>query len=809
MLTILGGPLAGQRVTVKETLIIGRGEDADLFIDDREISRRHSVFRWSGDVLEVEDLGSLNGTWVNGARILAPTRLAADDVVKLGTTTMKVVEVEQVTAQVTTDTEPAEPSLPPSPAARTPLPSGPQLRVPDDVLAGTHEDELRPVTALFADIVGSTSIGERLPPEEVKRLVGECVSRMSRIVEQYGGVIDAYMGDGIAAIFGFPTAHEDDAERAARAALRIVEVVGHYAQEVLASSSLSDFNIRVGVNTGQVAVGLVGGATRRPVALGDATNVAARLQAAADPGTILAGGRTAAELRGRFLLEPLGEITVKGRDAPVEAWRIVRAEIATRSDEGRPFVGRRHERERLETALAELVAGRGQVVLLMGEPGIGKKRLLQWFRNCASGKSTWLEGRCASYGAELSRSPFAEVLRSWLGVDESDAGPVVRSKLEEKLELLLGPKLPDVLPYLASLLSMKADPASDSRIQNLSAEQLAVEIRRAYCTWARALSERGPLIIAVEDFHWADQATRELAEDLLDVVDSAPLVVATTLRIVPEADGWRFRGRAIVDYAQRTVELRLTPLSDSESAQLLMELAADGLAEKDQQELIAHAEGNPLYLEQLLRLFLESGRLAPRRTWAMTVVRHELPSALESLLVARIDALPTEARQVVQIAAVIGRSFSFPILAAVVGGEQLESTIVLLLRAAIIRELRPLPEREYEFAHGLLREAALSTLTRARRREIYQTVAGTLERLFASSLDDHLEQLAFYNARAGDLPRSLWYLEQAAARATAIHAYMQAAELWKRAGSLAETIGDVDAQHRINREAWQLSERQP
>jgi predicted ATPase len=314
--------------------------------------------------------------------------------------------------------------------------------------------------------------------------------------------------------------------------------------------------------------------------------------------------------------------------------------------------------------------------------------------------------------------------------------------------------------------------------------------------------------MAVDDLHWADGATRELAESLLDVVDCAPLVLAATSRVAPESEGWRFRSRALVSYAQRTVELRLAPLGEAESARLLAELAPDDLSEQGRQELIARAEGNPLYLEQLLRLFLQSGEVEARHTMAMTVVRHQLPSALDSLLVARIDALPNEARRIVQVAAVIGRSFSLPILAAVVAGEDVERTIALLLRAGVIRELRPFPQPEYEFAHGLLREAALSTLPRARRREIYRTVAATLERLFASSLEEHLEVLAFYNARAGDLPRSLWYLEQAAARAAAVHAYIQAAALWKRAAALAEQIGDVDAQHRINREAWQLSERQ-
>src|SRR5206468_11456566 len=233
--------------------------------------------------------GSLNGTWVNESRITAATRLAPQDVVRLGTTRLRVFAEERTNTPG--PSRPAPGTRSPTADHATPAPShGPERPAPSqpalvpDVLGRAQEDELRPVTALFADIVGSTGIGERLPPEEVKTLVGECVTRMSRIVEQYGGVIDAYMGDGIAAFFGVPIAREDDVERAARAALRILESIGRYAKEVQATWTLPDFGIRIGMNTGQVAVGLVGSGERRPVALGDTMNVAARLQSAAEPG---------------------------------------------------------------------------------------------------------------------------------------------------------------------------------------------------------------------------------------------------------------------------------------------------------------------------------------------------------------------------------------------------------------------------------------------------------------------------------------------------------------------------------------------
>jgi adenylate cyclase len=315
-------------------------------------------------------------------------------------------------------------------------------------------------------------------------------------------------------------------------------------------------------------------------------------------------------------------------------------------------------------------------------------------------------------------------------------------------------------------------------------------------------------VIAVDDFHWADDATVALATSLLDVAGRAPFVLATALRNEPECAGWRFRDVVVNAKSVQTNELRLTPFSEEQSGQLLADLAPDELDPSARQQLIAAAEGNPLYLEQLLRFYVESGELELRRTLAMTVVRHELPSALESLLVARIDALPNDVRRVVQLAAVVGRRFSLQLLVALVDPHLIEETIRRLLRGDIVREVRSLPDREFEFTHGLLREAALSTLTRARRREIYRAVATALERVHAASLDDHLEQLAFYNARAGDLPRALWYLERAADRAAEIHAWTHAAELLGRAATLAEDLGDDDARRRINRALWELTERE-
>jgi len=374
----------------------------------------------------------------------------------------------------------------------------------------TSADELRPVTALFADIVGSTALGERLAPDEVKALVGECVTQMSRAVEEYGGTVQAYGGDGICAYFGVPNVREDDPERAARTALRIQEVAGEYARDVAAAWNIPDFAVRVGINTGQTGVGVVGAAAPQMVALGDATNVAARVQAAAEPGTIALGAETARRLAHRFVFEPLGNIAVKGRAEPVDTFRLVAPRETPRPSTPRPLVGRDREVAQLQGLVPELEAGRGQALVLIGEPGIGKTRVLAELRSLLADQVTWLEGHCLSYGG-LPTWPFIEILRRWLDVELRDADVVVRTRARARLGPLLGSNTAGVLPALGRLLRVTI--ATDGN------GAAADDVRSAYVAWIEALAAQAPVVLALEDVHWAHALTRELAEDLLALTD--------------------------------------------------------------------------------------------------------------------------------------------------------------------------------------------------------------------------------------------------------------------------------------------------
>jgi class 3 adenylate cyclase len=612
-------------------------------------------------------------------------------------------------------------------------------------------DEVRPVTILFADVVGSTALGERLAPEETKALVGECVTIMARAVEEYGGMVQAYQGDGICAYFGVPAAHENDPERAGLAGLRILELMSEYTRDIETAWGIAGFSVRIGINTGRAAVGLVGAAEPGAVALGDATNVAARVQAAAAPGTILVGETAARRLTHRFVLEPLREIEVKGREAPVAVSRLVRPASREPTSPSMPCVGREREVAVLESVVDDLVAGRGRIVVLSGAAGIGKTRLVAELRSLAGEQATWLEGHCLSYGG-LPPWPFMEILLGWLAAEAGEPEIAVRTKARARLGALLGEELDDVLASLGLLLRLR---------QNTAATPGEDEIPNAYLRWLEALAAEGPVIVVLEDIQWSDAPSRELAEAVLQLTDRSGLALVMTDEPTAGSEGSALRRRAMDDYAHRATELTLGPLGDDAAGQLVREMLGDDIEHTDAERLIREAEGNPLYLEELARAFQE-GSLEPRgRTWTITLRSPELlPPTLENLLVARVDRLAAGPRRVAQIAAAVGRTFPVRVLAAV-AGEDVTDDLSALFRTEVVREVRRYPEFECAFNHGLVQEAALSTLTATGRRDLYARIAAAFEATFADSLDDHVERLAHYHAQAGNLPKALEYAERA------------------------------------------------
>jgi DNA-binding SARP family transcriptional activator len=663
-------------------------------------------------------------------------------------------------------------------------------------VAASSNDVL-PVTVLFADIVGSAVLAERLPLEEVRAIVGECVGRMSHSVEELEGMVQAYMGDGICAYFGLPLAHEDDVERAARAALRMRRVVEEFAGEVESAWGITGLSVRIGVHTGRTVVSAVAAGAPQQVAFED---VAYRLGTIAAPGTIVVGHAVAARLTYGFALKPLGAQEVQGGKDAVQVWELLGPASATDAVPATPLVGREREMERGARAMADLVAGRGQILLVQGAPGIGKSRLTAEIRGLATDDVTWLEGRCRSFGGDLPAWPFVELLRSWLGVSEEEPSVVVRMKLRAKLSEHLGEDSAKLLPFFGRLLSVDVDPSHAQALNAMMAPELAERIRHAYATWIERLSSRGPVVLAIEDAHDADASTIELLNALLPITDDASLMVVLTARETADSEGWRFTQRVRSDFHHRTIDFPLEPLSEDAAGFLADALAPTGsLDPATRSDVLSRAGGNPLYIEELLGVLVDSEGLDRRQGWTLTASSSVmlLPPALEGLLLARMQRLQPLVRTLAQTASVIGQEIPAWLLEDVAGAVEVRAGVAILLRAEILVERRRYPELEYAFRHPLLREAALSTLTPARAQELYGRVAAAFDERESENKAEHLERLAYYYYRSDSSEKALEYLELAARQALELDAVGRATELLQRALRVASRIGDGAAQRRI------------
>ena len=613
----------------------------------------------------------------------------------------------------------------------------------------TAAGEIRPVTILFADIAGSAALAERLAPDEVFGLIGGCVTLMSLAAEEYGGTVQAYEGDSVCVYFGVPAAHQDDPERAARAALRILELVDGYARDVELAWGISDFAVRVSINSGRAAVGMVGGANPQALAFGEATYLASQLRGSAEPGTILVGDTTARRLAHRFALEPLGAIAVRGREAPVEVSRLIGASPHDTAEVPRASVGREHELAILRDVVADVSSGRGRIVVMSGAAGIGKTHLLAEVRSLAGGHVTWLEGHCPSYGGPAAW-PFVEILLGWLGAEFGEPEIAVRTKARARLGALFGDQLDGVLTPLGLLLRLRSEPAIT-----------ADAIPGAYLRWLEALAAEQPVIIVLEDVQWADAPTQELAEAVMELTDRTGIGLVLTDEPIATPTGAALHLRARGAYGHRTTEITLGPLGEQAAEELLAGLFGDDVEPTVRARLLREAEGNPLYLEELAQAFQEGALEAHGHTWTISMRSPELlPPTLENLLLARIDRLAAGPRRLAQTAAAIGRTFPVAVLALVMD-EDVADDLAALFRTEVVRELRRYPDFECEFTHGLLQEVALSTLTASARRDLYGHVATAFEEIYAGSLDEHLERLAHYHAQSGNLPRALEYAERA------------------------------------------------
>jgi predicted ATPase/class 3 adenylate cyclase len=660
----------------------------------------------------------------------------------------------------------------------------------------------RSVTILFADLTGYTQLTERLDSEEVFDLLQQYLRLLIDIVYRYEGMVDKLTGDGLMALFGAPIAHENNAERAVRAAFEMqasVQQLSRSLQERLGQG----LEMRIGLNDGAVIVGGLGAdMLMNYTAVGDTVNLARRLEEAAEPGTILVSESVYRQTRVFFEYEATPALALKGITEATAGYRVTGLKAApatTRGLEGltAPMIGRERELSQLKEAVNALTSRKqGRFILVIGEAGIGKTRLTNELKTAIDPATvSILEGHSLTYRRSVSYWIFLDVLRRLLGVEAGAPEIEVSGKLIQRAYQVLGRRAGDILPYLEQMLSLKpSDPAASERLQYLDAGQLRRQIFLAVRDLLAAEARRRPLLLILDDLHWADEASLDLLQFLLESISQLPILILGVSR-PPQSDNLlaRLTQWAESKLGERFLAISLHNLSLDQSEDLLRKLLhLPELPGDFRTQIIPRAAGVPFYLEELLRTLID--RKAIRRVgerWELVPGFNPadlgVPDTLQGLILARFDRLSEPERRILQIASVIGQRFNLALLGALLSPEevgQLENRVSRLVLRDFLVLLGEAGKGEYAFRHMLMSEAIYHTLLRRERAMLHGQVAAAIETLYADRLDEQVELLARHYAWSAQTDKALHYLILAGARAArsyfntqAIQNYTQALEL--------------------------------
>jgi class 3 adenylate cyclase/tetratricopeptide (TPR) repeat protein len=674
------------------------------------------------------------------------------------------------------------------------------------------EEERKLVTGLFADVTGSTALGERLDPERLRALLTAYFAAMSAVIESWGGTVEKFIGDAIMAVFGVPILREDDPERALRAGLEMLSRLEDLNRDFEQRHGVT-LQIRIGVNTGDV-IAPVGGPVEQLIVSGDAVNVAARLEQAAEPGTILAGERTYLATRNAFRFEPPVALELKGKEGAVSAWRLVEPlPEATRGVPGlrSEMVGRDRELDALMALLAEAAeTGRPRLVGVSGPAGIGKSRLVQEFLRAASAthpKLTVLRGRCLAVGHGITYWALAEILRGATGIGLDDPADVAGEKLRSGIRPLLSRLgLPDedieqtvfALAFTAGLL------LADNPLAGMEPRAVAEELSRAWPRFATAYASTGPAVFVVEDLHWAEDQLLDMLERLL-ARSSGPLLLLTTAR--PEFSDTHAQ---FASGREDASSISLRPLTEQQSAQLVEGLltVAD-LPASLREEMLAKAEGNPFFLEEIIRRLIDEGAIVREGDrWRATDLARGivLPDTVHALLAARIDALPREEKRVLQEAAVVGRVFwEQPVTRAIGNGAVSDALLRLERRGLVFAHSTSSIAGQVEFAfkHALVRDVAYASLPKSRRARAHAEHGAWIEELAGDRVDEFAELIAHHyrTAAAGEDADLAWADDLVGREAIGQKAY----EALLRAGVMAKKRAGFLKAVELHEQAFELA----
>jgi predicted ATPase/class 3 adenylate cyclase len=707
--------------------------------------------------------------------------------------------------ETTTPTEP-EPTQPSQPE-----PSGDVLQryIPRGLMAkleaardsGLMEGERKIVTILFCDVKGSTAAASTLDPEEWSEIINGAFEHMIEPIYHYEGTVARLMGDGLLAFFGAPIAHEDDPQRATLAGLDILAAIGHYRQEIVRRWGLQ-FDVRVGINTGLVVVGAVGSDLRMEyTALGDAINLAARMEQTAAPGTVQIAEATYKLIAPLFDFEVIEGLEIKGKAEPVQAYRV----LGAKAEPGRlrgienleaPMIGRQEQLATLLEAMQELNHGAGQIVSVMGEAGLGKSRLVTELRQAVAADPAldigWAEGRSLSYETNTPYAPFVALFNDYFNLDPNAADAAQIAHIKERLEHLLPDQGQATAAFLATMLGLRLEIDDAERVNYLDPPQLRGMIFASVRSVIESHIAEQPLVLYLDDLHWADPTSLELLDSLLPLVDSAPLLVITTFRPRRQEPSWAYHEAAGREYHYRYQTISLTPLDQGQSRQLVTSLLnVEDLPEQVRQTILDKSDGNPFYVEEIARSLLDAGLVIRQGDQCLATEEiHDvaIPDTLVGVINARLDQLAEESRQITQAAAVLGRDFAFPILIDVTrqAPEVLDPAMVDLQRREIVDEKRRFPLRTYTFRHALTRQAAYDSILLSNRRELHRRAAESL----TSQDPEQVGEIGRHWLEARQPGKAMPYLVQAGDQAARAYATAEAIDAYQQALELQDDVDD-------------------
>jgi class 3 adenylate cyclase/tetratricopeptide (TPR) repeat protein len=656
---------------------------------------------------------------------------------------------------------------------------------------GKDDGERKQVTVLFADVSGSMDLAEGQDPEEWRKIMQRFFAILAESVERFEGTVDKFTGDGIMAVFGAPVAHEDHARRACYAALQMLDDVASYAAELRRAQGLN-FSTRIGINSGEVVAGAIGaGGEGEYTAIGHTVGLAQRMEALAEPGKAFLTESTAALAGGFLELKELGEFEIKGASHPVDVFELIGVGSArSRLDLSRErgfsrFVGREMEMASLEQALIQAEAGEGAVIGICAEPGIGKSRLSHEFaERCRERGHEVFEAQAQAHGRSIPLMPVLQILRAYFGIGDREPERPTREKIAGRT-LLLDPEFAEDLPLLFDFLGV---PDPDRPVAQLQPDARQRALGRIVCHLINAPRRNHTVVLVVEDLHWIDESSEAMLAEMV-----AALEGTKTLAVVNFRPEYSLAWEAAPIYRR----LDLDPLGPADTRELLRDLAGedpslDGLEEP----IHARTAGNPFFVEEIVRELVEAGHFEGERG-AYRLIRPVeeagVPATVQAVLAARIDRLEPDAKQLLQVASVVGKEVGARALGMTAGlsGEQLNPALCELVDGGYLYEAELYPERVLAFRHPLTREVAYGSQLGERRRATHAAAARAMVKLEPERMDELAALVAHHMEEAGEKLEAARWSARAAYWAGSSQP-LEAQRLWRKVMELVEELEESE-----------------